>query len=136
MILDLMQLESSFVSTDVHAVYCTRTYVREGINSRKYAVDCGLNPGIGIGIDIIITVFQFNEFFEGFVPKKEGKKREKSEEQFTIRITAAQHSTAQHSTAQHSTAQHSTAQHSTAQHSREQRRVYRSPHSPAQLSGL
>jgi hypothetical protein len=32
MILDLMQLESSFVSTDVSAVYCTRTYVREGIN--------------------------------------------------------------------------------------------------------
>ena len=32
MIFDLMQLESSFVSTDINAVYCTSTYVRESIN--------------------------------------------------------------------------------------------------------
>ena len=33
MILDLMQLESSFVSADINAVYHTRTYVPEIINT-------------------------------------------------------------------------------------------------------
>ena len=38
MIFDLMQLEASFVSTDINAVYRMRTYVRESINigSRIY----------------------------------------------------------------------------------------------------
>ena len=35
MILDLMQLESSSVSTDINVVYRTRTNVRESINTHK-----------------------------------------------------------------------------------------------------
>jgi hypothetical protein len=46
MILDLMQLESSFVSTDINAVYRTKTCVRESINNHFFILNRDLPPGI------------------------------------------------------------------------------------------
>jgi hypothetical protein len=50
-ILDLMQLESSFVSTDINAVYRTRTYVRESIKKPILPRRHPLKNRTGFGAD-------------------------------------------------------------------------------------